>query len=217
MGALRFKTFEVKEFDAESGTIKGYGSVFGNTDSYGDVVTPQAFNKTLTEKGIEKVKMLWQHNSQKPIGIWTKATVDEYGLLLEGTIAVSTTLGKDAAELAKIGAIDGLSIGYIPKKERFDRDAGLNYLEEVDLKEVSIVTFPANELATLSQVKSEDDKLEYIKGVESVLREAGYSRKDTQAILHGDLYKQPEPESVEASANEDLFKEFDNLINKIKN
>jgi len=216
MGALKFKSFEVKEFDEETGVIKGYGSVFGNVDSYNDVVTATAFNKTLVERGIEKVKMLWQHNAQKPIGKWTKATVDDYGLLLEGKISNVLQLGKEAIELLKMGAIDGLSIGYIPKQERFDRDSGINYLEEVDLKEVSIVTFPANELATLSQVKSEEDKLDYIKGVESVLREAGYSRKDTQAIMHGDLYKQPELEKAEASDNEEIKCALDDLFNKLK-
>jgi len=210
MTGIKFKSFDVKEFDEETGIIKGYGSVFGNKDSYGDVVQPTAFNK-LSEKGIQSVKMLWQHNMKEPIGVWKSFNIDSHGLFLEGQISQVVHKGKEAIDLIKMGAINGLSIGYYTVKETWDNVEKTLFLDELELVETSIVTMPANTLARISEIKSKSDKIELIRTVESLLRDAGFSRKDAMDILHGKLY---EPEIKRDADNElkSIRDELDKLI-----
>ncbi|MEL6949127.1 MAG: HK97 family phage prohead protease [Pseudomonadota bacterium] len=147
---LRFKFAS----GAPEGTIIGYGSVAGVRDSYGDVVLPGAFADSLEHR---EPRMLWQHDQREPIGKWTSITEDEHGLAVEGQLNLDVQRGREALALLKQdSAMLGLSIGYsIPSGgEEFDRDSGLNLLKTVELWEVSLVTFPANDQAVLSQVKS---------------------------------------------------------------
>lgn len=213
MREVKYKRFEVKDFDESTGTIKGYGSVFHNKDSYGDVVQPTAF-KNIASKGIKSVKMLWQHNMSEPLGVWNKYSVDEHGLFLEGKISTVVQKGKEAIDLLKMGAIDGLSIGYYTLKETWDNVEKTLFLDELDLIETSIVTMPANKLARISEIKSKSDKLNVIRTVENLLRDAGFSRKDALDILHGKLYEA----EIERDANyKSLMSELDNLLNINKN
>ncbi|WP_020476261.1 HK97 family phage prohead protease [Zavarzinella formosa] len=157
---LQHKTFllrdiEVKE-DGETRTIEGYGSTFGNEDSYGDVVMPGAFTKSLLAR---KPAMLWQHNSDQPIGVWDQVMETPQGLLLKGRV-FATQCGNDAYTLAKGGAITGLSIGFSTKKSEMDTQQNIRRLQEVDLYEVSLVTFPANTKATVTGVKSASDDID---------------------------------------------------------
>jgi HK97 family phage prohead protease len=211
---LKYKRFEVKEFDAETGKISGYGSVFGNKDSYGDIVQPTAF-KNLEEKGIKRIKMLWQHNMKEPLGVWDSYKIDDHGLWLEGTISQVVQRGKEAIDLIKMGAIDGLSIGYYTMKETWDSATKSLLLDEVDLIETSIVTMPANTLARISEIKSKSDKIQTIRHIENLLRDAGYSRKDSQAILHGELFKAEQSER-DAGEIKSISNELDKLITNIK-
>ena len=160
---MRFKTFKLDKFDSETGEISGYGAVFGNKDSYNDIILPKAFENTLQKNEPKAIKMLWQHDTHKPIGIWEKFESDEHGL--------------------KLGALDGLSIGYRIVKEAWDASKSANMLEEIDLKEVSVVTFPANDLARLSEIKSDEDLSLFKRQTESILREAGYSVADCKSIV----------------------------------
>jgi HK97 family phage prohead protease len=210
MTGLKFKSFEVKEFDESTGTIKGYGSVFGNKDSYGDIVQPTAF-KNLAKKGIESVKMLWQHNMKEPIGAWKTYNIDSKGLFLEGQISQVVQKGKEAIDLIKMGAINGLSIGYYTIKESYDKDSKSLLLDELDLVETSIVTMPANTLARISEIKSKTDKIEVIRTVESLLRDAGFSRKDAMDILHGKLYESEIKRDAEIELTS-IKSELDKLI-----
>ncbi|HYH67242.1 MAG TPA: HK97 family phage prohead protease [Urbifossiella sp.] len=151
---LQHKTFliqnlEVKE-DGDQRTVEGYGSTFGNVDSYGDAVMPGAFVKSLLTR---KPAMLWQHRSDEPIGIWDEVRETPQGLYLKGRI-LPTQCGNDAYTLAKGGALTGLSIGYSTKKSEHDPKTNVRKLLEVELYEVSLVTFPANEAATITGVKS---------------------------------------------------------------
>ena len=178
---LKTMTFaaEVKAVsDGEGvGKITGYGSVFGNVDSYGDVVERGAFTRSLKERGLPV--MLWQHNQDEPIGVWTKATEDEHGLLLEGEINLKVQRGIEAYELAKQGAFKGLSIGYYTVGSNTDKD-GLRHLTDLDLFEVSAVTFPANRAANITGVKAEEMTE---RQFEDFLREAGFSRSQAKAIV----------------------------------
>jgi HK97 family phage prohead protease len=150
-------TFEVKAVDDATGEIEGYGSTFGGEpDSYGDIVAPGAFAATLQEhkaKG-SMPKMLWQHDRAQPIGRWTEAVEDDRGLKMRGRLTLAVPEAAKAYALLKDGCIDGLSIGYRIRRHEVDDDTGIWTLTEVDLQEVSVVTIPANEAATVASVKA---------------------------------------------------------------
>jgi uncharacterized protein len=151
---IKHQTFalEIKAI-ADDGTFTGYGSVFGNVDSYGDIIQPGAFKNTLINGG-KKVKLLWQHLSDQPIGVYTNIQEDSYGLLVTGQINLDVQQGAEAYALLKQGALDGLSIGFQTVRSDIDETSGIRTLTEIKLWEISLVTFPANELATVTTVKS---------------------------------------------------------------
>jgi len=175
--------FEIKAVN-EDGTVEGYGSVFGVKDSYADVIQKGAFIKSITEHRQAKTMpaMLWQHDSSQPIGIWTDMTEDANGLKLSGKLAMETVKGKEAHALLKMGAINGLSIGFMTKQSNYDEKAEIRTLTEVELWEVSLVTFPANTKARVTQVKSADE-INTLKDAERVLRDSGFSKQDATTFV----------------------------------
>ncbi|MDJ0992615.1 MAG: HK97 family phage prohead protease [Dinoroseobacter sp.] len=124
-------------------TIEGYASLFGVADQGGDIVEPGAYAASLAALQAKErsVKMLWQHDPVQPIGVWDEIREDGKGLRVKGRLLADIEKGREAARLIEAGAIDGLSIGYRTKKS--SRDAqGHRRLAEVELWEVSLVTFP---------------------------------------------------------------------------
>lgn len=123
----------------DDATIEGYASVFGSLDQGGDAVLAGAFKASLAAG--RKVRMLWQHDPAQPIGVWDDVREDQKGLWVRGRILTDVAKGREAAALVAAGAIDGLSIGY--RTKRSERDGkGRRLLAEVELWEVSLVTFP---------------------------------------------------------------------------
>ncbi|WP_295879128.1 HK97 family phage prohead protease [uncultured Bartonella sp.] len=171
---------------AEDGTFEGYGSIFGNVDCYRESVVKGAFSKTLKkhEQDNNPVLMLWQHSWEDPIGVWKELKEDDRGLYGVGEINLDVQKGREAYSLMKQRALTGLSIGY--KEVKYTDNAEVRLLEEIDLYEISPVTFPANEEARISTVKSERfqqfaQKMRNglppsIKEFEDVLRDAGISK-----------------------------------------
>lgn len=164
---------------AESGVVEGYGSVFDVVDSYDDVVEKGAFARTLKEG--RAPAMLWQHDTAEPIGVWESLREDDTGLFVRGRFA-NTQRGQEAYELVKIGALSGLSIGYSVKDARLEKN-GVRVLTDVELWEVSPVTFPANDAARITRVKASDLKTE--REFEEFLRDAGFPRAAAKAITAG--------------------------------
>lgn len=174
--------------------FKGYGAVFGNIDSYGDVIDEGAFSKTLKEarKSGNYPAMLLQHggwgiNAQDltPIGVWDLLEEDKKGLLVEGLLA-PIQRGIEVYTLMKMKprpAITGLSIGYFPRKFTMGTkpDEPRRKLHEVDLVEISPVTFPANGKARVSSVKSATDFSE--REFEQLMQDAGLSRKEARIVM----------------------------------
>lgn len=172
--------FEIKTI-SETGAFSGYASVFGNEDLWGDIVVAGAFSKSIAEK---KPAMLWQHNSDEPIGVWVVLAEDERGLYVEGQLLINgVARAKEAYELLVAKAISGMSIGYVPvvwewqKKE--DSRNEIRLLKEVDLWEISLVTFPANTEARVGDVKD----LNTLRDIEGFLRDAGCSRNEAKGII----------------------------------
>lgn len=134
----------------EGNTFEGDLSTYGNVDSYGDVCEPGCFDDSIKLKG-SKFPLLWQHNASEPIGhLIVEST--EPTLKIKGDINLDVARGKEAYSLLKRGDIQGLSIGYVPVDYYYDDD-GIRRLLKLDLKEGSVVTFPANELAAVAAVK----------------------------------------------------------------
>ena len=152
-------------FDAQAGLkkgaeIAGYASVFGASDQGGDIVQKGAYApclKKLTTSG-RRVKMLWQHDPTRPIGVWDEVREDGHGLFVKGRILTDVALGKEALALVKAGAIDGLSIGY--RTIRAEKSAnGARLLHELELWEVSLVTFPMLPEARVSPDEDTEEAL----------------------------------------------------------
>ena len=128
---------------SEGTVISGYASLFGAVDQGGDVVEPGAYGASLKRLAAQggRVKMLWQHDPAQPIGIWEEVREDARGLFVKGRILIEVEKGREAAALLAAGAIDGLSIGYRTLTAAKD-GAGRRLLKELELWEVSLVTFP---------------------------------------------------------------------------
>jgi HK97 family phage prohead protease len=197
--ALAHKT---KEFSlslksvSEDGTFEGYASIFGNVDSYGEIVLPGAFEKSLARHKKEKTSplLLWQHNPDQPIGVWDELNEDTKGLYGKGRLLLGVQQAKEAHILLSAGALQGLSIGYRIMKSAPEGDT--LKLVELDLIEASVVSFPANRKARVETVKSEnmesfarrlrDGDAPPIKEFEDILREVGISKSMAVAIAsHG--------------------------------
>lgn len=142
---------------SDSGEFEGYGSVFGVKDSHDDVVVPGAFTTTLQKWSEKKAlpALLWQHRMDEPIGVYTEMKEDDVGLYVRGRLLIDDDpLAKRAHAHMKAGSLTGLSIGYILKDWEYDREKGVFLLKEIDLWEVSLVTFPSNDEARISDVKN---------------------------------------------------------------
>ena len=123
--------------------IEGYASLFGQTDQGGDIVQSGAYAASLSALSAanRSVKMLWQHDPAQPIGLWEEVREDARGLYVKGRLLDSVEKGREAAALVAAGAMDGLSIGYRTVKASKD-EKGHRLLTELELWEVSLVTFP---------------------------------------------------------------------------
>ena len=167
--------FELKGEPTDDGTFQGYASVFNEVDQGMDVVDPQAFTKSLDDR---KPKMLWQHDVAQPIGVWTDVRSDEKGLFVKGRLLAGVRQGAEALELLRNGALDSMSIGYRTVKAVEEGAGRVRRLLEVELHEISLVTFPMLTSAMVTAVKS----IETIRDFETTLRDAGFSRTEAKAI-----------------------------------
>lgn len=149
------RPFLVKSID-QDGVFTGYASVFGALDSQSEIVERGAFTRCLARiKGQGNAPaMLWMHDPSAPIGVWIEMREDAKGLYVQGRLALSTRKGGEAYELLRMGALTGLSIGYRVVRSQIDKVRKARLLLEVELFEISLVTFPANERARVETVKS---------------------------------------------------------------
>jgi hypothetical protein len=176
--------FEIKSV-GETGVFSGYGSVYGVEDDGCDIVAPGAFAQSLKDwkaKG-RMPALLWQHNCDEPIGVYTSITEDDHGLSVEGQLALKTQRGAEAYELLQMKAISGLSIGFLTRADSWDQKTGVRTIMQADLWECSLVTFPMNDLARVDSVKSLAAVTDF-KSAEAYLRDAGgFSRSEATAIV----------------------------------
>ena len=179
---LSLDAIELK-MDDDRMAFAGYASVFGGVDAYGDTIDPKAYNRTIKRsKGDRPIRMRWNHFGPV-IGKWTDMRVDEKGLWVEGSLIPGHSVAEDVYKAMKFGAVDGMSIGYMPKKIEMLSDGG-RLLKEIDLVEISVVEEPADLGAKISDVKSLLDECDSIKEIEAFLREVGkFSKTDSIALI----------------------------------
>ena len=159
--------FKVDAYNEEEGIFSGYGAVFDNVDSGGDIIEPEAFTKTLAE-GWERVKILALHNDcWLPIGRPIELREDTNGLFLSAKIS-DTSMGRDIKVLLKDGVLNELSIGYDPIVFDYDGD-GIRHLREVKLWEVSVVTWAMNPEAVITGYKSMQETAERAQAIKADL------------------------------------------------
>lgn len=186
---LEIKAAEVGT-DTPEGSITGYGSKFGLVDSYNEQIKKGAFKGSLSEwkKRKKPIPMLWQHMGNEPIGAWTKFSEDDTGLLLEGQLLMELPRAKEALALVRANIVTGLSIGYMeidadpwwdPERE------GPREIRKLDLREVSVVTFPALREAQLDAVKAaiaRGERPTLREFQRYIQRELGLSRADAEEV-----------------------------------
>lgn len=122
--------------------FEGYASFFGTADGAGDVVAPGAFARSLRERPPARVRLLYQHFAQEPIGVWDAIEEDSRGLYVRGRLVTDVQRAREVMALIRDGALDGLSIGFRTRRARRDAASGHRILLDVELWEISIVTFP---------------------------------------------------------------------------
>lgn len=178
------RPFEIKEV-SDTGVFTGLGSVFGNLDRGDDIVQAGAFTKSVAALKTQgrMPAMLWQHNTDEPIGAYKSMQETADGLIVQGQLALKTQRGAEAYELMKMGAIGGLSIGGWVTGANYDNKNDIRTITEFELWEVSVVTFPMNDEARIAAVKSVD-QIEDFKSACDYLRNAcGCSRTEATAIV----------------------------------
>lgn len=131
------------------GQFCGYASVFDQVDQSGDIVMPGAFRKSLARKSKAPIRMLFQHDPKEPIGVWDKIIEDDIGLWVEGRLVADVARADELQHLIHNHALDGLSIGFRTVRARKEPTTGYRRIHQIDLWEISIVTFPMMENARI--------------------------------------------------------------------
>lgn len=170
---MKFCSFDEALTVTEGHVIEGYASLFGTCDQGGDVVSKGAYARSLKRLAARggRVKMLWQHDPAHPIGVWDEVREDGKGLYVKGRILDTVEKGREAAALLEAGAIDGLSIGYRTLRAT-KNDRGERLLSEVELWEVSLVTFPMLPQARVDATKSEGLGSDLLHDLATVFQDA---------------------------------------------
>lgn len=177
--------FDLKAVD-DSGKFEGYASTFGNRDHGGDIVEHGAFAKSLKSRGARGIKMLADHDPTKRIGVWTDMEEDQNGLYVKGQLLTEKTIAREAYIDLKAGALTGLSIGGRAAVTTQDGRKRARMIKEWDLYEVSLVTFPMNEMAQVTAVKELSDmSADDWRDVEAALRMKGLSNRDAVKAISG--------------------------------
>jgi len=184
---------EYKEIEAdEDGSFEGYASVFNNKDLGNDVIKQGAFAESIKGKRARSIKLLYQHKTDEPIGVVDSLEEDSKGLKIKGRLAMGTQKGREVYELMKMGALDSMSIGYklSPDGYKYDDKRKKRVIKQVDLMEVSMVTFPMNPKAKITKVKLQEMD---VRELEKYLCEVGMSNsvaKTSASILHKSFNKE---------------------------
>lgn len=140
---------DLTKYDAETGEFWGLASTYGNVDRHGEIIAPGAFTRSLEQSSL--YPLLWNHDMDTVLGVIELSDGPD-GLAAHGVLNLDTQDGREKHALAKQGAIKGLSIG--ARIIGFD-DVKRTYTD-LELREVSLTPFPANEQAKVTAVKVDE-------------------------------------------------------------
>lgn len=183
---IGFDVSEVKT-EGDAGVFKGYASKFNGVDSYGDTILPGAYAGAV--KNIKNLPIFVNHaTNEVPIGVYSLVKEDERGLYVEGALTLGIQKARDVLEAIKAGSISGLSVGILLSHNDYElKDAddvwGGRIIKNVSgLREISVCTYPADDKARISAVKTEGD-VKTIRDLEEQLRDVGFSKSDAMAFI----------------------------------
>jgi len=172
--------------DGDEGTFTGLASTFGNMDLTRDIIEPGAFAKSLKKRPARRIKMLFGHNVDEPIGVFKAVEEKKEGLFVEGKLILDVQRAKETHALMREKALDAMSIGFRTVVDEFDSDKRVRTLKEIELFEISIVVFPANERARIRTVKEafQSGDTPTKRELEHCLRDVcGFSGSDAKAFI----------------------------------
>jgi len=152
------------------GRFSGYASVFNQRDLGGDIVMPGAFAASLARRRANEVRLLFQHDPKEPVGLWDAIVEDGVGLRVEGRLLETVPRAKSLASLVAAGAVDGLSIGFRAVRASRDKATGYRRLWQIDLWEISIVTFPMQEAARIGAAPRTDTAAGRLRAAAALMR-----------------------------------------------
>jgi len=204
---------DYKELDTDDdGTFEGYASVFNNKDLGNDVIKQGAFSESIKGKKPKQIKLLYQHKTDEPIGVIDSLVEDTRGLKIKGRLAMGTQKGKEVFELMKMGALDSMSIGYrlTPDDYKYSDKLKKRTITNLDLMEISMVTFPMNPKAKITKVKLAEMN---VREIEHYLRDVGLMSSSVAKQSANILYKSFNPEVNE---QRDVVDSVKHLIETIK-
>ena len=205
---------ECKEIEAEEdGSFEGYASVFNNKDLGNDVIKQGAFAKSIYDKKPRQIKLLYQHKTDEPIGVIDSLTEDKRGLKIKGRLAMGTQKGREVYELMKMGALDSMSIGYKlqPEDYKYSEKLKKRTITNLDLMEVSMVTFPMNPKAKVTKVKLANMNT---RELEEYLRDVGVMSSAVAKQTANILYKSYQDQDL--LEQRDVVDSMKHLIETIK-
>ena len=186
---MKFMSLDFKHTEAD-GTFEGYASLFNREDLGRDIVMPGAFRESLAQRGARGIKLLFQHDANQPIGVWTVLQEDTRGLYAQGRLMREVAKAREVMALMRAGALDGLSIGFRTVKARRDKASGVRRIDKIDLWEISIVTFPLLPEARITTAK----QTPFASGPPTereferwLTRDAGLTRGEARAVLRSGL------------------------------
>jgi len=186
---VKFTALDCKAVETD-GTFEGYASIFNHEDMGRDIIMPGAFADSLAARGAAGIKLLFQHDANQPIGVWTRLEENARGLFAQGRLMRDVAKAREVLSLMRAGALDGLSIGFRALKGRRDRATGIRRLEKVDLWEISVVTFPLLSEARIAAVKARP----FASGAPTereferwLTRDAGLTRSEARAVIGAGL------------------------------
>ena len=161
----------------DAGTFSGYAAVFGEVNAHREIVKPGAFARTLADHQARGTRppMLWSHNPNEIIGVWTRIEEDERGLAVAGKIVTETARGREVLALMKAGALTGLSIGFRPRQQEREPN-GIRALIDIDLVEISPVALPSAGSARIKQVRHASDVASFVNSCREAARSLGKDR-----------------------------------------
>ncbi|MEI9887038.1 MAG: HK97 family phage prohead protease [Rhizomicrobium sp.] len=157
--------------------FEGYASLFNVADGAGDIVAPGAFTRSLRRRPPQRVRLLYQHFAHEPLGVWEEIREDAKGLYVRGRLNAEVERAQEVASLLAQGALDGLSIGFRTIRAR--RDAATRTLLEIELWEISVVTFPLLAQSTVTAIGAKSDAAASLK------RAAEAFRADNTPVIPG--------------------------------